>query len=178
MQQPLLEFAMAYDRALNLLAGCLTKLTNLEMRLLETRMGGQEFVSCWVNSVTANDETKLRASLGLLIASFCQARPNLSRECKYELVKFYMAVAVFRLCAEGDTVWRQRLEALTRWELEAHLKTRHWPWGEQIFTGPVVGVSPSNLREWQVKLMKDNETMEVVQIFDAWTAESLSTIPP
>ena len=161
---------MALERGLMALEGLLTKVSHVERILMEQRSVGHEFVRCWMNLVAAEkNDTLLRRDLSVLIATFCQAREGLSRQKKYELLRFYMSVALlrFRRIEEaGEEMLR--LHRLQMWEHEAFEEFQDWPWGEEIFSGKVLGITHEALRLWQVELMKDNETMEVVQIDDAW----------
>ena len=127
---------MALERANAGIEGCEKKLTQIERRMMESRMVGYEFVKCWMTCLSAEvNETHLRLSLGVLIATFFQARESLSRQKKYELLRFYMSVAVLRfylLDSEGEE--RLRLHRLDVWEHETFEDYKEWPWGEEIFT--------------------------------------------
>ena len=127
---------MAFERALMALEGLLTKVSHVERILMEQRSVGHEFVRCWMNLVAAEkNDTLLRRDLSVLIATFSQARESLSRQKKYELLRFYTRVAVLRVyLLESEAEERLRLHKLDVWEHETFEDYKEWPWGEEIFT--------------------------------------------
>ena len=62
----------------------------------------------------------MRRQTGDLVGTFFEARPGLSLEVKYELVKFYLSVAVLRMHVGEQRDAIEKVRHLSAWEAGTH----------------------------------------------------------
>ena len=74
-----------------------------------------------------------------MIGAFFEAKHYLSRRSKFELVRFYLSVAVLRMKVAEDADGLEKLRRMSEWEAKTFETHSYWPWGEQMLSPKAIG---------------------------------------
>ena len=74
-----------------------------------------------------------------MIGAFFEAKHYLSLCSKFELVRFYLSVAVLRIKVADDQESLEKPRTMSEWEATTKELHSYWPWGERIMSPKAIG---------------------------------------